>query len=81
MIIWLVLYKEGKAYLTIPKKYYSAVEKEQNSVLEDDPREGQLKKYLSDKKIGDKVCALELFTKCFNEIKKNYTRGLDVWII
>lgn len=71
----LVLYNEGKTYLTIPKKYYKDVEKEQNSVLEDDPREGQLKKYLSDKKIGDKVCALELFTKCFNEIKKNYTRG------
>ena len=71
----LVLYKKGETYLTIPSKYYNLVVEEQASVLEDDPKTGLLMQYLDSKKPGDTVCALEIFTKCFNGIKKNYSRA------
>lgn len=70
----LSLYKNGKTYLMIPSKYYPDVQIEQNNVLEDDPRIGLMIQYLNDKKIGYKVCGLEIFTNCFNGIKKNYNR-------
>lgn len=71
----LSLYKENKTYLTIPFKYYKEVVRKQESVLEDDPKTGLMLQYLSDKEIGYKICGLEIFTNCFNGIKKNYSRG------
>lgn len=70
----LSLYKNNKTYLTIPSEYYSDVLDAQNDVLEDDPRTGLIIQYLENKKVGDKVCGLEIFTNCFNGIKKNYGR-------
>lgn len=71
----LVLYKEHKTYLNIPLKYYKAVVKKQESVLEDDPKTGLMIQYLNDKPVGYKLCGLEIFTNCFNGIKKNFSRG------
>ena len=70
----LVLFKQKKTYLTIPGKYYKLVVEAQEKVLEDDPKTGLMVGYLADKKTGDKVCGLEIFTKCWNGIKKNYGR-------
>ena len=71
----LVLFKNHKTYLTIPGKYYDKIKSAQEYVMEDDPKVGLIEAYLNDKKIGDKVCGLEIFTKCLNEIKKNYGRS------
>ena len=71
----LVLFNEHKTYLTIPFKYMNLVEEAQSSVLEDDPKIGLVEEYLSHKEPGDKVCGLEIFTKCLNDLKKNYTMG------
>ena len=68
------LYKENKTYLTIPTKYYKDVLEAQNSAVEDDPQVGLLLDYLADKKVGDRVCTIEIFTQCFNGIKKNFNR-------
>lgn len=71
----LSLFKEGKTYLSIPSKYYKSIVIKQENVLEDDPKTGLILQYLNDKKVGEKVCGLEIFTSCFNGIKKNYSRG------
>lgn len=68
------LYKEGKTYLTIPIKYYDEVLNAQNSAVEDDPRAGIVLDYLNDKNVGDRVCTVEIFTKCYNGLKKNFSR-------
>ena len=56
-------------------EYYKTVVKAQESVLEDDPKTGLILQYLSEKEVGYKICGLEIFTNCFNGIKKNYSRG------
>ncbi len=71
----LSLYKNNKIYLTIPSKYYQDVLQAQEDVLEDDPKTGLMLQYLEKKNVGDKVCGLEIFTNCFNGIKKNYGRA------
>ena len=70
----LVLFRKGETYLTIPNTYYNSVVAAQEKALEDDPKTGLMIGYLSGKKVGDKVCGLEIFTKCLNGIKKNYGR-------
>lgn len=70
----LYLYKQHKTYLIIPSKYYAEVAKAQDSAVEDDPKMGLLLDYLSDKQVGDRVCTLEVFTNCFNNLKKNFNR-------
>ena len=70
----LYLYKNGETYLTIPSKYYNEVLKAQNSAVEDDPKTGMILDYLNEKKIGDRVCAIEVFTNCLNGLKKNFDR-------
>ena len=71
----LALYKANKTYLNIPFTYYKDVVKQQESVLQDDPRLGLILDYLNSKKVGDKVCGTEIFTNCLNGIKKNFTRS------
>lgn len=71
----LILFNKHETYLTISYKYMDLVEEAQSSVLEDDPKTGLIEEYLSCKKVGDKVCGLEIFTKCLNDLKKNYTMG------
>ena len=70
----LYLFNSGKTYLTIPSKYYDDVVKAQDSAVEDDPKTGLILDYLSQKKIGDRVCAIEIFTSCLNGLKKNFDR-------
>lgn len=70
----LYLYNQGKTYLTIPVKYYDEVLNAQNNAVEDDPRAGIVLDYLNDKNVGDRVCTVEIFTKCFNGLKKNFSR-------
>ena len=50
---------------------------------DDDPVVGNIVDYLSTKEIGEKVCTMELFVKCMNGIKKNFTRrdGRDIGLI
>jgi predicted P-loop ATPase len=68
------LFKNGKTYLTVPSEYYNDVLEAQESAIEDDPKMGLLLDYLEDKKVGEKVCTLEIHTNCFNELKKKFTR-------
>ena len=70
----LYLFKNGKTYLTIPAKYYKEVLEAQDSAVEDDPRAGIVLDYLNDKKVGDRVCTVEIFTNCFNGVQKKCTR-------
>lgn len=70
----LALFKNGKTYLTIPTDYYNDLVTKQESVVEDDPKVGLVLEYLSKKQVGDKVCGLEVFTNCFNGLKKNFNR-------
>lgn len=70
----LYLFKNGKTYLTIPAKYYKEVLEAQDSAVEDDPKMGMLLDYLAEKKVGDRVCTVEVFTNCFNGVKKKCTR-------
>ena len=70
----LYLYKTGKTYLTIPSEYYKDVLAAQDGAVEDDPKMGMLLDYLADKNVGDRVCTIEIFTNCFNGIKKKFTR-------
>lgn len=71
----LTLFNNHKTYLTIGYEYMHLVEEAQSNVLEDDPKIGLIEEYLSQKKPGEKVCGLEIFTKCLNDLKKNYTMG------
>ena len=70
----LELFRAGKTYLTIPSDYYNDIVVKQESVVEDDPKVGLVLDYLSKKQVGDKVCGLEVFTNCFNGLKKNFNR-------
>lgn len=70
----LYLYNNGRTYLTIPIKYYKDVAKAQDSAVEDDPKTGMILDYLDKKEIGDRVCAIEIFTHCLNGLKKNFNR-------
>lgn len=70
----LVLFKENKVYLTIPSEYYDDVIAAQENAVEDDPKLGILTDYLNEKKVGDRVCTIEIFTNCFNGLKKNFNR-------
>lgn len=70
----LVLYKEHKTYLTIPNKYYQDVLAAQEDAVEDDPKMGIMLDYLDKKKVGERVCTVEIFTNCFNNLRKNFNR-------
>ena len=70
----LYLYKQHKTYLTIPRKFYDEVVMAQDSAVEDDPKMGMLLDYLASKKPTDRVCTIEIFTNCFNGLKKNFNR-------
>lgn len=70
----LYLLETNKIYLTIPTRYQMDVQERQSDVLEDDPKTGLMLDYLNQKKLGERVCAIEIFTNCFNGIKKNFDR-------
>ena len=78
MFCWreaLYLFNDGLTYLTIPSKYQKQMEKAQESVMEDDPKTGLIEAYIMDKKPGELVCGLEIFTKCLHNIRRNYNRA------
>ena len=68
------LYMIDETYLTIPNKYYNEVLEAQNKAVEDDPKTGMIMEFLDSKKIGDRVCNIEIFTNCLNGLKKNCDR-------
>lgn len=68
------LYMVGDTYLTIPNKYYDEVVEAQNKAVEDDPKTGLIMDFLNSKKVGDRVCNIEIFTNCLNGIRKNFDR-------
>ena len=68
------LYMVEETYLTIPSKYYNEVVIAQDNAVEDDPKVGMILDYLNQKKIGDRVCNIEIFTNCLNGLKKNFDR-------
>ena len=68
------LYMIDETYLTIPTRYYKEVLEAQNNAVEDDPKTGMIMDFLDNKKIGDRVCNIEIFTNCLNGLKKNFDR-------
>lgn len=68
----LFLYNNEKTYLNIPANYDGLVEQKQLLATDDDPILGKITDYLNEKSYGDKVCGLELFSNCYNDLKKNY---------
>ena len=68
------LYMVEETYLTIPSKYYNEVVIAQDNAVEDDPKVGMILDYLNQKKVGDRVCNIEIFTNCLNGLKKNFDR-------
>ena len=68
------LYMIEETYLTIPTKYMADVIKAQDNAVEDDPKIGMIMEFLDQKKVGDRVCNIEIFTNCLNGLKKNCDR-------
>lgn len=71
------LYDHKKAYLTIPDKYYNLLEIHRNMATQDDPDFGIIMGYLDEKQVGDKVCALDIYTNCLGGLRKNYNSKKD----
>lgn len=69
----LYLMKKGETYLIIDNKYADLLLEKQAEMTFDDPRLNTIRSYLMDKPIGYKVCLLEIYTKCLNGLKKNYS--------
>lgn len=68
------LFMIEETYLTIPAKYMADVVKAQDNAVEDDPKVGMIMDFLDNKKVGDRVCNIEIFTNCLNGLRKNCDR-------
>jgi len=68
------LFMVEETYLTIPTKYMADVIKAQDNAVEDDPKVGMIMDFLDNKKVGDRVCNIEIFTNCLNGLRKNCDR-------
>ena len=66
------LMDDGKIYLTIPDEYLDIVEQHRAEATEDNPEIGLVGMYLDKKNVGDKVCAMEIFTEALNNTRKSY---------
>ena len=71
----LYLMEQGKTYTTISVEYLPIIQEKQLAHTEDDPELGLILGYLDKKEIGESVCALELYTKCLNGLKRNYKKS------
>ena len=71
----LALFNDDNIYLTIPSEYYEDIKVAQDKAMQDDPKTGLIEDYLDKKNIGEKVCGIEIFTKCLNGIRKNYSQA------
>ena len=67
--------EQGKTYTTISVEYLPIIEEKQLAHTEDDPELGLILGYLDKKETGERVCALELYTKCLNGLKRNYKKS------
>jgi predicted P-loop ATPase len=68
------LFMVDETYLTIPAKYMDDVMRAQDAAVEDDPKIGMIMDFLNSKKVGEKVCNVEIFTSCLNGLRKNFDR-------
>ena len=68
------LLDHNKVYLTIPNEYEDMVEQHRQMATEDDPELGLVEDYLNSKKIGDKVCSMDIFTNPMGKLRKNYNK-------
>lgn len=68
------LMRQNKTYTHISGEYADIVKNHQESVLEDDPKVGLITDYLNKQEVGKKLCGLEIFTQCLNNLKKNYNK-------
>lgn len=66
-------YTEDKIYLTIPTEYNDIVEKKRLLYTDDEPVEGIVMEYCHDKEVGYELCGMEIYTKCMNGLRKNYS--------
>lgn len=64
----------GKIYLTIPNEFESILEEHRMNAFEEDPQEGLVGQYLSDKPVGYKVCVMEIHTQALGNLSKKCTR-------
>lgn len=66
-------YHEDNIYLTIPSEYNDIVEKKRLLYTDDDPVEGIVMSYCYEKPVGYELCGMEIYTKCMNGLRKNYS--------
>ena len=66
-------YKKGEAYFTIDSKCEHILEKIRSKYTEENPIDGLIMSYCHDKEIGDEVSNMEIYVKCFNGLKKNFS--------
>ena len=66
-------YSKNEIYLTIPTEYANIVENKRLLYTDDDPVEGIVMSYCEEKEVGYEICGMEIYTKCMNGLRKNYS--------
>ena len=66
-------YHKDEIYLTIPSEYEDIVNAKRLLYTDDDPVEGMVMAYCMDKPVGYEICGMEIYTKCMNGLRKNYS--------
>ena len=66
-------YTENQVYFTIPSEYEPIVEDKRLLYTDDEPIEGMVMSYCHDKPVGYEICGMEIYTKCMNGLRKNYS--------
>ena len=66
-------YKNGEAYFTIDSKCEHILEKIRSGYTEENPIDGLIMSYCHDKEVGEEVSNMEVYVKCFNGLKKNFS--------
>ena len=66
-------YNNNTAYYTIPSEYEHIVESKRLLYTDDDPVEGIVMSYCESKEVGYEICGMEIYTKCMNGLRKNYS--------
>lgn len=66
-------YTNDEIYLTIPSEYKDIVEEKRLLYTDDEPIEGMVTAYCEQKEVGYEICGMEIYTKCMNGLRKNYS--------
>ena len=66
-------YYKDEIYLTIPNEYEDIVNAKRLLYTDDDPVEGMVMAYCQGKEVGYEICGMEIYTKCMNGLRKNYS--------